>query len=195
MTDAAALTTWRDWLASERALTHIQVVIRRQFGRVHPTDIDDLAAEVVARLLPLGERYDPARGAPSTFGDTLIPRVLIDALRWLGRHCRDKQRAVRLSRLVPRQDDEGHEVDPPEAEAVADRQDAQRLARDERDEAIHAALATLDGPTRRFAGRIMDGMAPRLAGAYTGWTWREAEAAVERVAAALARAGVTAGDR
>lgn len=193
MSEAALL--WRDWLASERALVHIQVVIRRQLGKLTDADLDDLAAEVIARLLPLGDRYDPARGAPSTFGDTLIPRVLVDALRWLGRHCRDKQRAVRLAQLAPRVDDDGNESDPPEAEGVADRyherQDALRL----RDDAIRQSLQTLDGPTRRFAERLMQGMAPRLSGAHAGWSWRETEDAVERVEVALLRAGVTAGDR
>lgn len=193
-----AVLRWRDWLASERALSHIQVVIRRQLGKVNDADLDDLAGEVIARLLPLGDRYDPARGAPSTFGDTLIPRVLIDALRWLGRHCRDKQRAVRLSRLAPRtneDDNDGFEYDPPEAEGVADRSQERRDALRVRDAAIQDALAVLDGPTRRFAERLMQGMAPRQSGAHAGWSWRETEAAVERVQQALVRVGVTAGDR
>jgi DNA-directed RNA polymerase specialized sigma24 family protein len=193
-----AISRWRDWLSSECALTHIQVVIRRTLSRVHDTDLDDLTAEVIARLLPLGNRYDPARGLPSTFGDTLIPRVLIDALRWLGRHCRDKQRAVRLASLAPRSDDDvndGFEFDPPEADVVADdsrqRDDNQR----HRDDAIQTALSHLDERTRRFAERIMQGMAPRRSGAHAGWSWRETEAAITRVEAALLRAGVTAGDR
>lgn len=193
MSDAAL--RWRDWLASERALSHIQVVIRRQLGKVNDADLDDLAGEVIARLLPLGDRYDPARGAPSTFGDTLIPRVLIDALRWLGRHCRDKQRAVRLWRLAPQTDREGHEYDPPEAEGVADRYQERTEALRVRDAAIQEALAGLDAVTRRFAERLMQGMAPRLSGAHAGWSWRETEEAVERVQQALHRAGVTAGDR
>jgi hypothetical protein len=196
MSDAAL--RWREWLSSERALTHIQVVIRRTLSRVHDADLDDLAGEVIARLLPLGNRYDPARGLPSTFGDTLIPRVLIDALRWLGRHCRDKQRAVRLASLAPRTDDavqDGFEYDPPEAEGVADRSQERHDARRHRDDAIQTALSHLDGPTRRFAERLMQGMAPRRSGAHAGWSWRDTESAITRVEAALLRAGVTAGDR
>ncbi len=193
--DKAISTAWREWLSSDRALTHIQVVIRRQLGRLPDSDLDDLSAEVRSRLLPLADRYDPARGAPSTFGDTVIPCVLIDALRWLGRHCRDQQRAVRLSSLLTRLDADGHEVDPPEADAVIDQHAQREAARSDRDEAIQTALSHLDGSPRRFAERIMQGMAPRRSGAHAGWSWRETEAAIERVEAALLRAGVTAGDR
>lgn len=199
MSEVAALTTWRTWVASEAAEIHIHVIIHRLLGRLPDSDRDDLTAEVQQRLLQKGARYDPAKGAPTTFGDHVIPRVLIDALRWLGRHCRDKRRAVRLSRLAPRTAEDADagnpEVDPPEAEAVADTQGERRAARDDRDAAIRATLATLAAPERRFAERIMDGMAPRRAGAFEGWDWREVEAATERVAAALARAGVTAGDQ
>lgn len=196
--DKVISTAWRDWLASDRALTHIQVVIRRQVGRLPDSDLDDLTAEVRSRLLAKNDTYDPARGLPSTFGDTLIPRVLIDALRWLGRHCRDKHRAVRLASLAPRTDDavqDGFEYDPPEADGVADCAQERQNAQQQRDDAIRAALSHLDGPTRRFAERIMQGMAPRRSGAHAGWSWRETEAAITRVEAALQRAGVTAGDR
>jgi DNA-directed RNA polymerase specialized sigma24 family protein len=188
-------TAWRDWLASDRALTHIQVVIRKRLGKLHDSDLNDLAAEVRSRLLAKEGDYDPARGAPSTFGDTVIPRVLVDALRWLSRHCRDKQRAVRLAKLAPQVDDDGNESDPPEAEAVADVASKRREALRERDAALHAALASLDEQTRRFAERLMEGMPPRLSGAHAGWSWRQTDAAVERIAAALDRAGITAGDR
>ena len=58
--DKAVSNAWRDWLSSERALTHIQVVIGQTLRRVHDSDLDDLTAEVIARLLPLGDRYDPS---------------------------------------------------------------------------------------------------------------------------------------
>jgi DNA-directed RNA polymerase specialized sigma24 family protein len=122
----AAISAWQDWVKSEAAVKHIKVVIAKRYRnrRQKPcdSDVDDLVGDIQLRLLEKAESYDPARGAPCTFGSMMIPNLLIDVLDWLRVHFPDRYRAVRLACLVPRQDDDGFEYDPPDAETVTDTQ-------------------------------------------------------------------------
>jgi hypothetical protein len=195
----AALAAWRTWVTSDAAVKHIQVVITKRFrNRRHPlppSDMDDLVGDIQQRLLEKAADYDPARGAPSTLGSTMIPCLLIDVLDWLRVHFPDRYRAVHLARLASRQDDgvnDGFDFDPPDAEGIADRYGQAKAVVSERDAAIHAALERLDGPTQRFAKRLMDGQKPLVAGAYLDWGEDEIADAIARMQVALSRAGITA---
>lgn len=195
MSDAAR-TAWQTWVASEAAEKHIRIVIARRFRsrrrKPCPSDVDDLVGDIQQRLLEREADYDPSRGAPSTLGSTMIPCILIDVLDWLRVHFPDRYRAVGLSCLAPRLDEDGDEYDPPEADRVADRSWQQEVVQSERDAAIHAAVATLDAPTRRFAKRLLEGKTPLVAGAYLDWGEAEIADAIARMQVALSRAGISA---
>jgi hypothetical protein len=154
--------------------------------------VDDLVGDIQQRLLEKEADYDPSRGAPCTLASAMIPCLLIDVLDWLRVHFPDRYRAVGLSCLAPRQDEDGDEYDPPEADLVSDRSWQQEVVLSERDAAIHAAMATLDAPTRRFAKRLLEGQKLLVAGAYQDWGEQEIEDAIARMQVALSRAGITA---
>lgn len=195
---ANAAAAWHNWIASEAAEKHIRVVISRRF-RNRPlarTDVDDLVGDIQRKLLEKAEQYNPARGKPSTLGSKMIPRMLSDVVDWLQANFPERYRAVALSRMVPRKPDDGNSDGPPEAEAVPDRYDHERAVQKERDAGIHAALATLDAPTQRFAKRIMDeDMSAAKAGAFLDWGPPEIADAIARIQVALARVQITEIDR
>lgn len=175
----------------------IRRAIRSKPGcrRLPDSDLDDLTQDVLRVLIAIAPRYVPTLASPGTLAETVIADVVVDRIRRLQRHCRDERRTVRLARLAPRHDDHGDESDPPEAAAAIDWNGRTEVSLRDRDEALGEALVWLDEPTRRFAELIMMGLPPRRAGVRVGWSWRQSAAAVERIAKAVHRAGITAGDR
>jgi RNA polymerase sigma factor (sigma-70 family) len=115
-------------------------------------DVGDVVAQTFVRLLQVGDRYDPARGAPAAFVFTVAGSVLRD-------HHRDQQRRHALVHRLAGRD----LLATDEIEALEAAIDAARAA-----PAAHTAVDELSESEAEILRMVADGASPAEAASALG---------------------------